>query len=96
MQHKTLIWILTQTNYKSHSWDVLGGTVGGNLPSSEQIRVQSLVAEEPVSHNYWAHTQLLKVVCLDPMLRNKGSYYNEKPVHNKKQSRSLQLEKAQV
>ena len=39
-------------------------------------------ALEPVSHNYWAHVpQLLKPVCLEPMLRNKRSHHNEKPVH---------------
>ena len=44
---------------------------------------------EPASHNYWAHVpQLLKPARLEPMLRNKRSHRNEKPV------RSLQLEKA--
>ena len=54
------------------------------------IRVQALVREdptcrgatEPVRHNYWAHEpQLLKPACLEPMLRNKRSHCNEKPVH---------------
>ena len=44
-------------------------------------------ALEPVSHNYWAHMpQLLKPTCLEPMLRNRRSHGNEKPVHqNEKQ-----------
>ena len=39
---------------------------------------------EPTSHNYWARVpQLLKPVCLEPILRNKRSHHNEKPVdHN--------------
>ena len=42
-------------------------------------------ALEPVSHNYWAHVpQLLKPTCLEPMLQNKRSHCNEKPMlHNK-------------
>ena len=39
-------------------------------------------ALEPGSHNYWAHVpQLLKPVRLEPVLRNKRSQRNEKPVH---------------
>ena len=39
-------------------------------------------ALEPTSHNYWAHVlQLLKPALLEPMLLNKGSHPNEKPVH---------------
>ena len=38
---------------------------------------------EPKSHNYWAHmSQLLKPVLLEPMLRDKRSHRNEKPVHH--------------
>ena len=42
---------------------------------------------EPVSHNYWARVpQLLKPTHLEPVLRNKRSHCNEKPVHcNKEQ-----------
>ena len=37
---------------------------------------------EPVSHNYWACVpQLLKPVHLEPVLCNKRSHHNEKPVH---------------
>ena len=37
---------------------------------------------EPMSHNYWARVpQLLKPACLEPMLCNKRSHRNKKPVH---------------
>ena len=40
-------------------------------------------ALEPASHNYWAHEpQLLKPMCLEPMLCNKRSHCNEKPTHH--------------
>ena len=40
-------------------------------------------ALEPASHNYWAHVpQLLKPMRLEPVLRNKRSHCNEKPVHH--------------
>ena len=39
-------------------------------------------ALEPMHHNYWALVpQLLKAVRLEPVLRNKRSHRNEKPVH---------------
>ena len=39
-------------------------------------------ALELTSHNYWARVpQLLKPARLDPVLRNKRSHRNEKPVH---------------
>ena len=39
-------------------------------------------ALEPARHNYWAcMPQLLKPTCLEPVLCNKRSYRNEKPVH---------------
>ena len=42
-------------------------------------------ALEPVSHNYWAQVpQLLKPVCLEPVLRNKRSHHNEKPALSNK------------
>ena len=41
---------------------------------------------EPTSHNYWAHVpQLLKPVCLEPVLCNKRSHRNEKTVHCKEE-----------
>ena len=43
-------------------------------------------ALEPMSHNYWARVpQLLKPTCLEPVLRNKRSHRNEKPVHRNKE-----------
>ena len=43
-------------------------------------------ALEPVSHNYWACVpQLLKPAHLDPVLRNKRSHRNEKPMHCKEE-----------
>ena len=42
-------------------------------------------ALEPMSHNFWARVpQLLKPVCLEPVLRNKRSHRNEKPAHSNK------------
>ena len=42
-----------------------------------------LCALEPKSHNYWAHVpQLLKPMHLEPVLHNKGSHRNEKPMHH--------------
>ena len=39
-------------------------------------------ALEPASHNYWGHMpQLLKPVCLEPVLHNKRNHHNEKPTH---------------
>ena len=41
---------------------------------------------EPARHNYWALVpQILKPTCLEPMLRNKRSHLNEKPVHCKEE-----------
>ena len=43
-------------------------------------------ALEPVSHNYSARVpQLLKPTHLEPMLLNKRSHHNEKPVHRNKE-----------
>ena len=42
-------------------------------------------ALEPASHNYWAHVpQLLKPALLEPVLHNKRSHLNEKPVHRQR------------
>ena len=41
---------------------------------------------EPTSHNHWTHVpQLLKPVHLEPVLRNKRSHHNEKPMHCNKE-----------
>ena len=43
-------------------------------------------ALEPANHNYWAHVlQLLKPMCLEPVLCNKRSHRNEKPTHHNKE-----------
>ena len=43
-------------------------------------------ALEPANHNYWAcKPQLLKPVCLEPVLHNKRSHRNEKPAHRSKE-----------
>ena len=38
----------------------------------------------PTSHNYWAHAQLLRPTCLEPVLSNKRSHCNEKPGYRNK------------
>ena len=43
-------------------------------------------ALQPTSHNYWAHVpQLLKPVCLEPVLHNKRRHLNEKAAHHNKE-----------
>ena len=68
-----------------------GGTVDRNLPTnagdtSSILRPGDstcLGATKPVCHNYWARVlQLLKPVCLEPVLCNTGSHCDEKPVHH--------------
>ena len=40
-------------------------------------------ATKPVHHNYWPHApELLKPARLEPVVRNKRSHHNEKPVHH--------------
>ena len=47
-------------------------------------------ALEPMSHNYWARVpQLLKPVHLEPVLHNKRSHCNEKPMHRNKEEPPL-------
>ena len=53
---------------------------GATTPMCHNYRACAL---EPASHNYWAHMpQLLKAARLEPVLRNKRSYRNEKPAHH--------------
>ena len=69
-----------------------GGAVVKNPPANAgDIWVQALVQEgptcrratKPVRHNYWARMpQLLKPAHPEPMLHNKRSHCNEKPVHH--------------
>ena len=56
--------------------------------------VQSLVLEDPICHgatqpvcrNHWAQAlQLLKPMCLEPVLLNKRSHHNKKPTHRNKE-----------
>ena len=40
-------------------------------------------APKPVHHNYWAHVpQLLKSMCLEPVLCNKRSHFSKKPAYH--------------
>ena len=60
-----------------------GTSLGGAVPQLLSLRSR---AHMP---------QLLKLTRLEPVLHNKRSHRNEKPVHhNEEQPRSLQLEKA--
>ena len=52
---------------------------GATKPVSQNYWACTL---EPASHNYWAHVpQLLKPTHLEPVLHNKRSHHNEKPMH---------------
>ena len=72
-------------------WVFPDGTVVKNPPANAgDTGVRALVREDPtcrgatkpMHHNYWAcKPQLLKPVRLEPMLHNKRSHRNEKPVH---------------
>lgn len=72
----------------------------------QRTRVQSVAQEDstclgatkPTSHNYRVCLlQLLRAVCLEPVLRNKSSHRSEKPAHRiKGWPRSLQLQKARA
>ena len=56
----------------------------------------SLPVQEPTHCYYWAHVlQLLKPVCLEPVLCNKRSHCSEKPTHHSQEYPCPpQLEKA--
>ena len=75
-----------------------GGALVKNLPANAGSWVRALVWEDPichgatkpVCHNYWARvSQLLKPVCLEPVLHNKRSHHNKKPVHRNKENPPL-------
>ena len=52
---------------------------GATKPMRHNYWVCALV---PASYNYWARTlQLLKPTRLEPVLHNKRSHHDEKPVH---------------
>ena len=91
---------------KNGGWGFPGGVVVENPPAdagdtgsspgpgkSHMLRTRAL---QLLSLHSRAHEpRLLKPPCLEPMLRNKRSHYNEKPVHlNKERPPSPQLEKA--
>ena len=76
---------------KKKKRDFPGGAVAKNPPANAGDWVQSLVQEDPTchgatkpaSHNYRAQVpQLLKPTRLEPVLRNKRSHRNKKPVHH--------------
>ncbi|KAJ8785721.1 hypothetical protein J1605_006681 [Eschrichtius robustus] len=69
-------------------------TVIHDVVSKVGTQVRALVREDPtrrgatkpVSHNYQACVlQLLKPARLEPVLRNKRSHRNEKPMHHNKE-----------
>ena len=52
----------------------------GSIPGLGRFHMQ--IATKPVHHNSQAcMLQLLKPVCLEPVLHNKRSRHSEKPVH---------------
>ena len=66
----TRVWALVQEDLTCH---------GATKPMHQNYWACAL---EPTSYNYWACVpQLLKPALLEPMLCNKGSHRNEKPVH---------------
>ena len=80
---------LTVFNKKQNGTSLVAQWLRTHLPM-QGTQVRSLVWEDPTcrgatkpeSHNYWARVlQLLKAAHLEPMLHNKRSHCNEKPVH---------------
>ena len=52
-------------------------------------------ALEPASHNYWARVpQLLRPMCLEPVLGNKGGHRNEKAAHHNEACRNQRKARA--
>ena len=67
----TQVWALVREDPTCH---------GATKPVRHNYQACAL---EPTSHNYWpCLPQLLKPVCLEPVLRNKRSHHNEKPTHH--------------
>ena len=78
-------------------WDLSGGTVVKNtcqcrghgfdpwsrkIPYAMEQISPCATTTEPVCHNYWDRMlKLLKPVWLEPVLCNKKSHCNEKPMH---------------
>ena len=84
-------WSLLQRAFRRRVWDFLGGThwIRIHLPT-QGIQVRSLVQEDStchgatklVWHSYWAcKLQILKSMCLEPVICNKRRHRNEKPMH---------------
>ena len=46
-------------------------------------------ALDPMSHNYWARATTTNPVCLEPVLHNKRSHRNEKPMHHNEEQPPL-------
>ena len=66
----TWVWALVREDPTCH---------GATKPMCHNYWARAL---EPASHNYWAHVlQLLKLVRLEPVLCNKKSHRNKKPMH---------------
>ena len=72
-------------------WDFPDGPVvnnpcanAGNMSSVRGLEDSTCCrATNPLCHNCWAHAlQLLKLICLEPMLHNQRSHPNEKPTHH--------------
>ena len=79
--HGTQVWSLVQEDPTCN---------GATKPLHHNYSAWAL---EPVSHIYWAHVpQLLKPVCLEPVLRNKKSPHTA----TKSSPRSPQLGNAHV
>ena len=57
--------------------------LGVHLPT-QGTKVSSLVQKDPTCHGATkaCMPQLLKPVCLEPMICNKGNHRNEKPMHH--------------
>ena len=53
------------------------GPGSSHMPRSNEARAPQLLSLRSQAHE----PQLLKPACLDPVLRNKRSHHNEKPVH---------------
>ena len=86
-QFTSICWFII----KDIAWVFLVALWIGICLRMQGTQVRSLVQEDstclgatkPVRHNYWACVlQLLKPVCLEPVLCNTGSHCDEKPVHH--------------
>jgi len=89
------LWeVLTKTFQANVQRGFPGGSVVKNLPANADTRFPSLVWKiphaseqlKPMHHNYWAcaleseHCNYRRLWALEPMLCNKRSHHNEKPL----------------